>query len=508
MVTELIILRSTIIEGGSMMTTSFPTLLKDGAATDDIRQVLADSPDVLVGVTDQIAASLAASQIETVYQLGVSPLFGAARQLGRVDRAETGLVIMDMAPGRGTKQGATHRGAWVGSGSKAMPRIERSSLSGLEGALGFRSMSEMAVWPPYLAARAIISEAFVGSPSSLAPATVAAPAATPAAAEVPGAPSLDQYGVPSSIPPSIAGPLESMASTDSLHPVPSFPTPTAQDLGPWDYLIDFQPDASVLQAIERRSVALQPIGSAGDGSPVTLDYYPVQVLSLPTGYTMEQLLEDVRDDLTTADILPSIGAFRYFSAVDASRDTPPKYSTSAGQDEASWLSNDPVGSLFSIFIPIVTGILSSVSPRTDGTVVCSQYSPDRWLFSTCASFIDGNHPVAGTREFGYREDPDLGWVIYTRGAARPYLPMWIDLIGAVLKPLGPLPDEALPLIFDLAFKGEVDFWTDFQERVAALSTTKGCTTEVASPTVNHYDWQEVLAGHDGAAGSPLAAASS
>jgi hypothetical protein len=241
---------------------------------------------------------------------------------------------------------------------------------------------------------------------------------------------------------------------------------------------------------------------------VTLDYYPVQVLSLPTGYTMEQLLEDVRDDLTTADILPSIGAFRYFSAVDASRDTPPKYSTSAGQDEASWLSNDPVGSLFSIFIPIVTGILSSVSPRTDGTVVCSQYSPDRWLFSTCASFIDGNHPVAGTREFGYREDPDLGWVIYTRGAARPYLPMWIDLIGAVLKPLGPLPDEALPLIFDLAFKGEVDFWTDFQERVAALSTTKGCTTEVASPTVNHYDWQEVLAGHDGAAGSPLAAASS
>jgi hypothetical protein len=492
------------------MAASFPTLLKAWAATEDIRQVLADSPEVLVGVTDQSAASLAAFQIETVYQLGISPLFRAARQLSGVDKAApNGLVIIDMGSGHGAGRGATYDGAWVSSGSKAMARVERSSLSSLEGALGLRSMSEMALWPPYVAARAVISEAFVGSPSSPAPATVATPTAAPAPAEVPGAPSLDQYGVPRSIPPSLSGPLESVASTDLLQPVPSFPAPTAQDLGSWEYLIDFQPDASILQAIERRSVSLQPIGSAGDGSPATLDYYPVRVLSLPTGYTMAQLLEDVREDLTTADILPSIGAFRYFSAVDASRNTPPKYSTSAGEDEASWLSPDPAGSLFSIFIPIVTGLLSSISPRTDGTVVCSQYSPDSWFFSTCASFIDGNHPVAGTREFGYRVDPDLGWVIYTRGAARPYLPMWIDLIGDALKPLEPLPEEALPLIFDLAFKGEVDFWTDFQERVAALSTAKGCTAEVAIPSVNHYDWQGVLASQGRAAGgSPLAAVES
>jgi hypothetical protein len=139
--------------------------------------------------------------------------------------------------------------------------IDTALIPALESDLGIKTVGDMARWAPYTAARLILSEAFVGltagDPAGLALNPYQGPGAERSVTELLG-----------SLPPSA-----------SLHPQPAFPAPT-QDLSPWKELINLLPDADVLQAIQRRSVQLQPIGSAGDGSPVTLDYYPVQIRSL------------------------------------------------------------------------------------------------------------------------------------------------------------------------------------------------------------------------------------
>ncbi|MDA4114968.1 MAG: hypothetical protein OK442_00260 [Thaumarchaeota archaeon] len=413
-------------------------------------------------------------QVSTVFDLGTSRLFGNASQLAGVDRGHAGVIV-------GFTHALEHKigihanipGEISKSEITILRGIDSALIPALESDLGIKTVGDMARWAPYTAARLILSEAFVGL-----------------TAEDPAGLALNPYEGPGTER-AVTELLGSLPASASLQPEPAFPAPT-QDLSSWKDLINLLPDANVMQAIRRRSVQLQQIGSAGDGSPVTLDYYPVQIRSLPSGYTMDALFDEIRRDLTT-DIKPSVGDFRYWSSVDAARNTPPKYSTSGSEDQTLWLSASPEGTLFSIFIPLITGLLSSVSPTTDGTVVCSQSRPDHWVLSTCASYIDGTHPVAGNREFGYWDDPDLGQVVYTRGADRPYLPMWTTLIGTILGPLEPLPDDLLPLIFATAFRGADAFWTDFQQQVAKMAVSKGCSAKVVAPVVGHYDWDSVFA---------------
>jgi hypothetical protein len=453
---------------------SFRDFLKEGAIDDDIRKVLADPPDVLLGVTAAAAADLAKLQVDTVFNLGVSRFFGRASQLAGIDKGHAGVIarfVHELEDKIGISAIAPSEIAH--SEITILAGIDPALISDLEADLGIKSVRDMALWPPYTAARSIISEAFVGLTSGEDPANLA----------------LNSYQGPA-FQQDVTGLSDSLAPTAALHPLPAFPAPT-QDLSAWKDLINFLPDASIMQAIQQRSVQLQPIGSAGDGSPVTLDYYPVQIESLPSGYTMDSFFDEIRRDITT-DIKPSIGDFRYFSEVDAARNTPPKYSTSESEDQTLWLSADPEGTLFSIFIPLITGLLSSVSPTTDGTVVCSQNGTDHWIVSTCASYIDGTHPVAGNREFGYWDDPDLGLVVYTRGADRPFLPMWTDLIGSIVAPLEPLPDELLLLIYTIAFKGADAFWRDLQQQVVKMVISRGGNAEVANPVSQHYDWNSVL----------------
>jgi hypothetical protein len=454
---------------------SFRDFLKEGAIDDDVRKLLSDSPLVLLGVTAAAAADLTSLKINTVFDLGASHLFGGASQLAGVDKEPTGIVArFSQTLKNEIDIHVITPIELANSEITILAGIDPALVSTLETDLGIKSVTDMALWPPYTAARSIISEAFVGPTANEVPVSL-----------VPGS---DQ-GV--AIPQSVVGSLDSLPAMALLHPQPAFPAPT-QDLSLWKDLINFLPSVSVMQAIQQRSVQLQPINSAGDGSPVTLDYYPVQIKSLPSGYTIDNLFDDIRRDLTT-DVNSSIGSFRYFSFIDAARNTPPKYSTAADEDETLWLGANPEDTLFSIFIPLITGLLSSVSPTTDGTVVCSYSDTSSWIFSTCSSYIDGTHPVAGNREFGYWDDPDLGLVIYSRGADRPFLPMWINLIGTALAPLQPLPDDLLPLIFTIAFKGATAFWTNFQQQIVKTSVSKGCSAEATNPVVGHYDWDSVLA---------------
>ena len=59
-----------------------------------------------------------------------------------------------------------------------------------------------------------------------------------------------------------------------------------------------------------------------------------------------------------------------------------------------WFSNDPVESIVYKDIPL-----------DDGVVVCTEYTNNYWYFMTMNAPYAGNHPVSGTRQFAYGQNP-------------------------------------------------------------------------------------------------------
>lgn len=82
----------------------------------------------------------------------------------------------------------------------------------------------------------------------------------------------------------------------------------------------------------------------------------------------------------------------------------------SGIDETNlWNSNNPLGALVTIQIP-----------GDDGTVMCTGYNGEAWVFTTIKAPIklDGTHPVSGHRLFGYWVDNNGFMYLFTRGVDR------------------------------------------------------------------------------------------
>ena len=89
--------------------------------------------------------------------------------------------------------------------------------------------------------------------------------------------------------------------------------------------------------------------------------------------------------------------------------TPIVNSSNGIDDTTLWFSNNPLGALIHIEIP-----------GDNGTVECSGYSIQAWIFTTIKAPItlDGLHPVSGNRLFGYFVDSNGFMYLYTRGVDR------------------------------------------------------------------------------------------
>lgn len=59
-----------------------------------------------------------------------------------------------------------------------------------------------------------------------------------------------------------------------------------------------------------------------------------------------------------------------------------------------WFSNDPIGSIVYKDIPL-----------DDGVLVCTEYTNNYWYLMTMNAPYAGNHPVSGTRQFAYGQNP-------------------------------------------------------------------------------------------------------
>ncbi|WP_170235075.1 hypothetical protein, partial [Bizionia gelidisalsuginis] len=208
--------------------------------------------------------------------------------------------------------------------------------------------------------------------------------------------------------------------------------------------------------------------SDASGTMVNLDYFSVNVTNLPnnpnsnTQFTADELLDHIR--------------INFNNFVEGSTFDPYCEISSMCQTETDlWNSNNPLGSIIYIDIPF-----------DDGVVVCTEYSNNYWYFMTINSPYAGNHPVSGTRQFGYEQNLEGSYNFFVRGVDR----FDSNIVENVSYGLDG---------FDNAFQGADDLWSSFQERLNNFinNPINGGSATISTPTKNRPDWnkvQEVLNG--------------
>ncbi|SUX48772.1 hypothetical protein [Chryseobacterium indoltheticum] len=180
----------------------------------------------------------------------------------------------------------------------------------------------------------------------------------------------------------------------------------------------------------------------GLGARLNMDLFPVKITTMPNKpgtnqkYTTEEFFQFFRKNIN----------------LFAEKFSPIKDDSYGIDDTALWFSNNPLGALIHIKIP-----------ADDGTVVCSGYYSNTWIFSTVKApldwYHDGIHPVAGNRAFSYYTNPNDGSVtIYTRG---------VDRVSRNYSDNTAVLNHILLnfTIEQAAFMGADNLWTDMQEKL-------------------------------------------
>lgn len=133
---------------------------------------------------------------------------------------------------------------------------------------------------------------------------------------------------------------------------------------------------------------------------INMDVYPVKITNMPdkspgVKYTPAEFFNYFRKNIND---FTDVNHGKFYPVVE------PMYDI---DDTQLWNSTNPLGSLITIKIP-----------ADNGTVVCTGFGSQAWIFTTVKSPWDGEHPVSGNRLFGYYIDSSGDMIIYTRGVDR------------------------------------------------------------------------------------------
>jgi hypothetical protein len=206
---------------------------------------------------------------------------------------------------------------------------------------------------------------------------------------------------------------------------------------------------------------IQALSDAG-GTMVNLDYFSVNITSLPKNsntnnpYTADEFFDYVRRNFND---FVNDSTFEPYCKIPSMCQT----------ETDLWNSNNPLGSI--IYIDI---------PADDGVVVCTEYTDKYWLFMTMNAPYTGNHPVSGTRQFGYEINSNGSFNFFVRGVDRFYS-NFIENVAYGLDG------------FDNAFEGADELWESFQEKLNSFVNNpinEGAST-IVTPSKNRPDWDKV-----------------
>lgn len=190
------------------------------------------------------------------------------------------------------------------------------------------------------------------------------------------------------------------------------------------------------------------------GPIVNMDDFSVRVQSLPPGISAMDLFQALRGDIN-GFIDTSLSLFTPFSADDVSM----------------WYSNNPVGSMFSIyFYDPVFGLNVD-----DGTVITTDYTGGTWIFTTAFTPKDLQHPVSGNREFGFMSNSDGSYTFFTRGVDRTTTQF----------------DATAQYFTNMVFGGADKLWASFQRKLAEYVNAQGGQATIQEPIKHRVDWDLV-----------------
>jgi hypothetical protein len=200
-----------------------------------------------------------------------------------------------------------------------------------------------------------------------------------------------------------------------------------------------------------------------NGSVINMDYFPVNITSLPnhpeTGeqFTAESLLDYFRRNINFF-VNGSGSSFSPYC-----EDVSPSI---CEQESNLWNSENPTGSI--IYIDI---------PGDDGVVICSEYTNSYWYFMTMNAPYAGNHPVSGTRQFGYEMHSDGSYNFFVRG---------VDRINSFFQ-------ELFIETFTNAdqFLGADLLWYTFQENLKNFVNDNGGQATVGIDSKYRPNWEDV-----------------
>ncbi|MGI5242117.1 hypothetical protein [Dactylosporangium sp. CA-139066] len=141
----------------------YQTFIKSQYGALSIGDVLRGAPTVLLGVHDVAAAALAGVGVKTVFDLSVSAVFdGAARVVASAANPRSVLRRYGRGPASLIDDGAllTDTAELPYAGIVKLAGIDAATAAALEQALAVATIRDLALWPPFLAAKSIVLEAY------------------------------------------------------------------------------------------------------------------------------------------------------------------------------------------------------------------------------------------------------------------------------------------------------------------------------------------------------------
>lgn len=232
----------------------------------------------------------------------------------------------------------------------------------------------------------------------------------------------------------------------------------------WQNLAQHQAPQSVVEKIKSlpsgtfNDFYIQELENA-NGTMVNMDYFGVNIVTLPinlsTGqrFTPDELLDYMRRDFNNFVSGSTFAPYCQIQSICA-------------QETNLWNSNNPLGAM--IYIDI---------PGDDGVVICTEYQNDYWYFQTMNAPYAGNHPVSGTRQFGYERLANGTYNFFVRGVDR------ID--SNIIENIAYFFTGGNPLI------GADNLWRSFQDKLQRFVDNNSGRAVGTSPIRNRPDWNKV-----------------
>ncbi|MCQ0112474.1 hypothetical protein [Zhouia amylolytica] len=196
-----------------------------------------------------------------------------------------------------------------------------------------------------------------------------------------------------------------------------------------------------------------------NGTIVNLDYFGVNISNLPndpnTGqqFNPDGFLDYIR---------------RHFNNfIEGSTFEPYCEISSMCETETNlWNSSNPLSSIIYIDIPM-----------DDGVVICSKYANSYWYFMTLNAPYAGNHPVSGTRQFGYEQNSNGSYNFFVRGVDR--------FESNIAENLAYVIGNGNP------FFGADNLWSSFQQKINQFVNNNSGSSNIIPAITNRPDWNKI-----------------